>query len=348
MSVNMNKCLIAAALALAPLSAASAAPPVEAKLERGAASELVVNWKGVGPVDVLVAERADASPSAARLVSAKDRDGSATFTTSSTHPYVLLRDPASGRFVRVAERLLPLETASNFRDIGGYAAAGGKHVKWGLVYRSGGTPLLSDADKARIASLGLKDMIDLRSSEERVLAPTRVEGLRYSAIGYSMTNLQFAGGMEAGYRQLPQALAAQLKLVFDTMLRAEGPLVYNCSAGQDRTGFVTAMVLSSLGTSRDQILADYRLSTTYRKPENEMPPIDPAVAASNPVAAMFASYQRVPGQRPSPLVTKEGRDFLSFAFDAIEAKWGSVDNYLQQEIGLKPADIAKLRKTYTE
>src|SRR3546814_7040686 len=84
------------------------------------------------------------------------------------------------------ERALPLEHGSNFRDIGGYPAAGGKHVRWGMIFRSGGTPLLNDADEQRIGALKLGEMVDLRSSEERVLAPTRIYGVRYTAVGYSM------------------------------------------------------------------------------------------------------------------------------------------------------------------
>ena len=35
------------------------------------------------------------------------------------------------------ERLLPLQKARNFRDLGGYAAAGGRRVKWRRLFRSG-------------------------------------------------------------------------------------------------------------------------------------------------------------------------------------------------------------------
>src|SRR3546814_13513140 len=95
--------------------------------------------------------------------------------------------------IRVAERALPLEHGSNFRDIGGYPAAGGKHVRWGMIFRSGGTPLLNDADEQRIGALKLGAMVDLRSSEERVLAPTRIYGVRYPAVGYSMGTMSEIG-----------------------------------------------------------------------------------------------------------------------------------------------------------
>lgn len=56
-------------------------------------------------------------------------------------------------------------------------------------------------------------------------------------------------------------LARQMKLVFDCLLRKEGPLAYNCLAGQDRTGFATALILSALDVPGETIIADYRHRT---------------------------------------------------------------------------------------
>ena len=236
---------------------ALAAPPADAAVESGTAGSLIVHWTSPDPVDVLVADHADAPAAKARLVSVRDRDGSHLITLpGERRSYFVLRNSRTGEIARVAERPVPLERGSNFRDIGGYAAAGGKHVRWGMIYRSGATPLISETDQNRIRALGLANMIDLRSDEERVLAPSRIEGVPYTAIGYRMGDLNVAGGMEPVYRNLPKAMAPQLKQVFAKLLRDEGPLVYNCSAGQDRTGFVTAMILTALGTPRDVILAD--------------------------------------------------------------------------------------------
>ena len=118
-------------------------------------AEVRVSWTAKGPIDVFVADRADATPATARLISAGDRDGHEQVAVDPAgRPYFLLRDKADGTVTEVAERLLPLEQGSNFRDIGGYAGADGKHVRWGQIYRSGATPLLTDADQSRIAGLG--------------------------------------------------------------------------------------------------------------------------------------------------------------------------------------------------
>jgi protein-tyrosine phosphatase len=350
--------LFASAAAFVCASPALADIVEKAAVERVSPTAVVVRWTDKDPVDVLVSEKPDASGDAAKLVSRADKDGEQQLAApASERLYVLLRDTRSGRTVRVAERLLPLEQGSNFRDLGGYPAADGKHVRWGLIYRSGGTPMLSEADLAEIRGLGLAHMVDLRSSEERVLAPSRITGVPYTAIGYSMTTMMpmdpaamaqqsRTGGL---YRQMPVFLAQHLRIVFADLLSGDGPLVYNCSAGQDRTGFVTAMILSALGVPRETIIEDYHLSTAYRRPEYEMPKIDLAAFPGNPVAAMFARGQEHPGVRKAmPLKTADGAPYLGQAFAAIDERWGSVDAYLEKEIGLTPADIAKLRALYLE
>jgi protein-tyrosine phosphatase len=325
---------------------------------RTAPDKVLVRWTDKDPVDVYVADRPEATPATATLVSGKDRDGVHELAVAgpAARPYVLLRDSRSGEVVKVAERVLPLEHGSNFRDIGGYPAADGKHVRWGMIFRSGGQAMLTDADVAEVRQLGLRNLVDLRSDEERVLAPTRLDGVAYSAVGYSMTALMkdaaASGEIRNGggiYRGFPQMLAPQMRVLFRRLLAHEGPLAFNCSAGQDRTGFATALILSALGVPRDMIVADYHLSTTYRRPEYEMPRIDPAHYPDNAAAQMFARFQADPAAaRPEPLKDPDGKAFLAYALEEIDARWGSVDGYLEQEIGLSKVDLAALRATYLE
>lgn len=323
-------------------------------VERINANQLAISWTANGPVDVYVSDNPDAPRTAATLVSRADADGQHRIDAGiRDRRYVLLHDPKTGETMRVAERLVPLEQGSNFRDIGGYATADGKHVRWGRLFRSGGQPLLTEADVVEIQSLGLKSMIDLRSMEERQLAPSRVSGVPYTSIGYSMRALMPASqtAMQNGgnvYRNFPDLLAPQLRLIVERLLDDDAPLAYNCSAGQDRTGFVTAMLLSALGIPRETILADYHLSTALRRPEFEMARISPEQAASDPVAGMFARYQTPAAAKPTPLKDAQGRAFLESAFDEIETRYGSVDAYLEKAAGLTPAARALLRSKYLE
>lgn len=361
--MNIAKAAAIAALPLAAMIAPALAGTITAPMvERIAPDRLEIRWTDADPVDVLLADRADAPLSAGRLLSSKDADGVHVVTLADgARPYFLLRDRRSKAVVRVAERVLPLQQGSNLRDIGGYPAAGRKHVRWGMIYRSGGQPMLTEADMRRVKGLGVANLVDLRSDEERVFAPTKLDGIPYSAVGYSMAGIfksmsldatdagQALAGMANGYRAFPIQLAPQLRLIFRKLLSQEGPLLYNCSAGQDRTGFTTAIILSALGVPRETIYADYLLSTPSRRPQWEVPPISEAMAQANPVAAYFARMQKDPDfARARPLTSADGTPYLTFAFQAIDQRWGSVDAYMQQEIGLSQVDLAALRARYLE
>jgi protein-tyrosine phosphatase len=355
----MNIRLAAFSSSLALLTALPAwALVADGKAERIAPDQVAITWTDADPVDVYVSERPDADLATAKRVSEANRTGRFELTAApGARPYILLRDRDDGRAVRVAERILPLERGSNFRDLGGYSAAGGKHVRWGMIYRSGGTPMLTDTDLATLRALGLREIVDLRSSEERVLAPTRINGVRYTAVGYSMATLmgeqkdmpQGDARMRRVYQQFPTLLAPQLRILFRSLIDGDGALEFNCSAGQDRTGFASALILTALGVPRDVVIADYHLSTTYRRPEYEMPRFEGASLASNPTAAMFAGYQRDPAAaKPRPLYDSQHQPLLLFALTEVETRWGSVDAYLEKELGVGPADLAKLRAKYLE
>ncbi|MET0250511.1 MAG: tyrosine-protein phosphatase [Sphingobium sp.] len=338
-------------------AAALAAAPAEPRVERTAPDRVRISWATLAGIDLYMADRADADVSAARLVSQNDRDGVHDMVVpADQRPFFLLRDHKGGETVRVAERVLPLAQGSNFRDIGGYPAAGGRHVRWGMIYRSGATPVLTDSDLRMVDALRLANMVDLRSSEERQLAPSRIAGVPYSAVGYSMkaiatamtpaTNVAKAptnGG--ALYRHMPEMLAPQMRLLFARLKAAEGPLVYNCSAGQDRTGFATALILSALGVPRETIIADYHLSTQYRRPANETTAFDPAAFPDNAAAKMFSQYR---GQKPTPLKEADGTAFLTYALNEVDTRYGSVEAYLDKRLGVSAVDVAGLRATYLE
>jgi protein-tyrosine phosphatase len=345
---------VTAAIAALSLHSMALSAIADAKVERSAPDRLSLSWTSPDPVDVYVSDRPDAAASAAQPLARGARSAYSVEHADRSRRYFILVDARDHQTIRAAERLVPLAQGSNFRDVGGYPAADGKHVRWGLIYRSGAQPLLTPDDVAQLHAIGLAQLVDLRSKEERSLAPTAIDGVPYTAIGYSMAEMFGQGGagaMRNGtelYRRFPHEFAPQLKVIFADLLHHQAPIVYNCSAGQDRTGFATAMILSALGVPRETIYSDYQLSTAYRRPEFEMPKIDPALHPNDPAAQLFARAQAQGPRKPQPLVEADGQPFLKGAFEEIDAKWGSVDAYLRQEIGLTDADIAALRRDYLE
>ncbi|MCA6298760.1 MAG: tyrosine-protein phosphatase [Phenylobacterium sp.] len=346
---------LAGILAVSLAAGTSQARVAGEQVQRPAPDRVIVSWTAAGPVDVYAADRPDTPRERMKLVSDNDADGRHELAADLiSRPYFLLVDAADGQATRVAERVLPLAQGSNFRDLGGYRTEDGRSVRWGRIYRSGATPTLTDEDLRRVKDLSLSQMIDLRSSEERVLAPSRIEGVPYVSVGYSMGAISRSSNpvipdMETIYRGFPELLAPQVRVLFSSLLRNEGPVVYNCSAGQDRTGFASALILRALGVPVETVMEDYHLSTTYRRPQYEMPKLTPELIAANPGAAMYAQYQKDPKYlTPQPLKDSSGQGYLTFALEEIDRRWGSVAAYLQAEAGVGPAELARLKTLYLE
>jgi protein-tyrosine phosphatase len=264
------------------------------------------------------------------------------------------------------ERLLPLEGGSNFRDMGGYDGADGKRVVRGKLFRSGAPTSLTQNDMDYLDQFGFAAIIDLRSTEELDLYPNhwaaQSPGIDYLNVDYSIFGLGAAASattpqalqdvvqsMDVMYRNFPTLLKPQLALLFDTLLAEEAPVLVNCSAGQDRTGVASALVLSLLGVERETILEDYLLSTQYRRPAVERGDVDLAAAAStNAFAAMMLQYAGREEEHAAPLLMPDGTPYLHYALDEIETTWGSIEAYAEQELGVDAADVAVLRARYLE
>ncbi len=85
---------------------------------------------------------------------------------------------ATPRAERETPRLVPLEGTLNFRDLGGYPAAGGV-TRWGTVYRADRLSALTDADVAHLAELGLRTVCDFRYDREVEEDPSRLPHWRH-------------------------------------------------------------------------------------------------------------------------------------------------------------------------
>lgn len=269
------------------------------------------------------------------------------------------------------ERLLKLEGSSNFRDMGGYKTEDGKTVRRDMLFRSGAMTSLSEEDIAYLNAMNFSAVVDLRSSDELDLYPNswvksnasidylnheydmmtmmgKAYGERKSDGEIDRSQTNFADMMPKLYRHLPQQLAPQLRLYFAELLETDSPVVVNCSAGQDRTGIASAVVLSALGVPRQTIIEDYLLSTQYRRPANEKGDVDLQEAAkTNDFAKMMLKYSKgEKSHQPNPLYTSDGTPFLVFALDEIEMRYGSIESYLDQVIGVDAEELSQLREKY--
>jgi len=275
----------------------------------------------------------------------------------SPRPYFLLTD-AAGRQTRTAERLLPLEGGRNFRDLGGYRAADGRQVRWGRIYRSGVMSGLTAADMSYLSKLGVAVICDLRSPQERAAEPSPFlkGGPKVVATDYDMSASMAAfarlssreeaiQGFADAYVGFLDMLTPHYTDMFARLVAGEAPLAMNCSAGKDRTGMGSALVLSALGVPRAGVLADYALTEVYTPPAYYMKQMRDGAASSGVTAAQAQAMAKLP---PEALQVIMGSDpeVMRRALAAIDARYGGPVALAKSRFGLTDAKIARLRASY--
>jgi len=255
-------------------------------------------------------------------------------------------------------RTLGLLGAPNAREVGGLVTADGRTVRPGLVYRASALGRLTDDDVAALGRLGLTDLLDLRHGSEIDMAPpdrlpagpqvahipifdpahpvfTYVSAVllghdlsRYAALAVEGT----PGAMLAIYRWFVSDAAA--RAAFGTALRriaaASGPLLYHCSAGKDRTGWLTALLLGALGVDRATIVEDYLLT-------NEV-----TAAEMDKVLTVLNARKGVPPEVLRP-VLDAAPEYLDAAFARVDDEYGTLDGYLRRGLDLDEGELAALR-----
>ena len=177
--------------------------------------------------------------------------------------------------LRAMERVIDLEGCLNFRDLGGYPTADGRRLAWRRIYRSDGLHRLTVPDVARLRDdLGLTDLIDLRSTAELKLdgrGPLEREpmafhhvplfdGDRPSTFSLDMQRRMQEMSLADRYFGLAETAKESIARVVWLIADAKGGTVYHCAAGKDRTGVISAILLSALGVPEELIVADYALS----------------------------------------------------------------------------------------
>lgn len=254
-------------------------------------------------------------------------------------------------------RRVALEGTCNFRDLGGYATTDGRRVRAGALFRSDNLSRLGEGAHARLAALGLRAVVDLRTANERATRPNRLpasgapreEHLPISLLPElelrwtTREKLRFAlrGGVRgldgarllAAYRELPARAAAPLRRVFELLLEPPGgPLLIMCMGGKDRTGFCAAMILTALGVPREQVLEDYLLTNVFAA--------DRVRRLVRRLGLLTLGRVGEPTLRP---FLEARPEYLAAAFDAIDAHHGGVDAYLAEAAGLAPTARESLR-----
>jgi len=300
-----------------------------------------VTWSapGVHRVAVYVAT----TPSArGRLLTTAGGSGSATIPASADGSRVFVRlVPDHGEELVVADRELGLASAPNFRDVGGYRTRSGQWVRTGLVYRTAQLTL-SDADAAIVDKLGIGLDSDLRTDSEVAANPDVVPtGARFQQLNVMGTSDTGIGSVtsEADAQQAMMTIERQFvtgesakaayHTLFTDLATTTAPSLYHCTAGKDRTGWATAVLLTLLGVPEKTVMDDYLLSNTYYL---DSPGVQAMLASMPPAQA--AIYQHFMDVEP---------EYLQAGLDQVKETYGSMEAYARQGLGLSARTLAQLR-----
>ncbi|WP_405829692.1 tyrosine-protein phosphatase [Streptomyces sp. NBC_00105] len=256
-------------------------------------------------------------------------------------------------------RQIPLQGAVNVRDIGGYRTWTGGKVRQGLVYRSDALSKLTDADVTTVSGLGLTKVVDFRIPMElqydgadrlpsgltptsRPVSDLGLYGTLVGAIasGDPVTQEQMLGGgrAEAYMRDIYRTFVTspENRAQFAATLReiadgSQGPVLYHCTSGKDRTGWTSYVLLRALAVPEDTAERDYLASNTFR------------AAYDARLRAGLKQSGRM--QNPDLLIPLQEvrQDYLDAATAQLEADYGSFYGYLTQGLGLDLRTLAKLQ-----
>ena len=265
----------------------------------------------------------------------------------------------TGHWVTLGKSVDDVEHA---KDLGGYTAnINGKEyvIKDKMLFRSGH---LQNADVDALRANNITKVIDLRTSLEALRKPD-VKDSKITNVPISMLTIPnlfvmesedwrtLLGAIRSGimetwdtnlYRQYiqdPQAIKATKQFFEEVVASAkEGKAVlWHCTAGKDRAGFATAIVLEILGAGRDTITQNY-LRT------NEL--------IEDDIQRMIGMFFRMTGAAdPNTGVALKHmfsarKEYLEAAYDMVEKLYGDFGMFLNEGLGLRDEDISKMREMY--
>ena len=254
---------------------------------------------------------------------------------------------------------ISLQSLPNTRDLGALAAKDGRHILPRKLIRSGSLYHASMADRRLLAEdYHLKTVIDFRSGIERKERPDAIlKGVEYyhipvldeETMGISREKgalevlLDFQGDVEKMMEHQYEIFVRdrfsvkQYARFMDVLLHhEEGGALWHCTAGKDRAGVGTALLLCALGIPKDTILEDFMRSNVYLDGELEY-------MLRYLESKKMDSLENV--QKISAFF-KVKEEYLDRVFKTIQSEYGTVDRFLRRGLYLTQKSLEDLREKY--
>ena len=264
--------------------------------------------------------------------------------------------------VDLQHQQIGISSAHNARQLGGYII-GDKQIKKDLLLRTARLSSLSADDSLLLAEkYKVQCIYDFRSAGEIQTAPDVIPGNSRHlplSISFSDSDGQADYKVESDAQMVQMLLAnaehpkiqAMCEVMYDmiffeersqevyrrffadllTVDPADGAVLWHCTQGKDRAGCASAMLLAALGADRNLIMADFTLSKHYYDPHTAKIP-----------TATEAQQKAI-----STLISANPAIFEA-TLDKVEARYGSLENYLTECIGVTPEMMETLREKFLE
>lgn len=266
------------------------------------------------------------------------------------------------------EQFLPVKGIVNARDLGGYLAADDRIVRDSLLIRAASLAEARDEDLAFLEGVPVTEVIDfrldfeLRGKEDRMVPGARYLRLPLNSSRDAMSDPDAKKIQEhktfdvnkvimiAAFNEKAQAMARNLypnmvlsedcQKQFGVFLQEvanaqDGAILFHCTQGKDRTGLASAFILSALGVSRETIIADFdATNAVYLKDVQKL---------SRRVRIFGGGDKEVDVVKA--FIGANTDNFIR-TLDLIDEKWGSMQAYLTGPLGLREADIEKMKARY--
>lgn len=243
------------------------------------------------------------------------------------------------------DRVVACKGIHNFRDYGGYSTRHG-HLRTGRYFRSAQHKGAHSEDLSRVAELGLAVVIDLRGGQERTAAPCpRPPGFDAEIVAFDddtvdraphveaartgMTPEQARASMMRAYGTMPfrPVLMKLFTRYFEKLAVTDAPTLIHCLAGKDRTGIAVALFHHVTGVHRDDMIGDYLLT-------NEVGNVEGRVREGG--QHIKVHYGEMSDASLRTLMSVDVA-YLDAAFAAMSDRFGSVDGYIENGLGITPA-----------
>jgi protein-tyrosine phosphatase len=257
-------------------------------------------------------------------------------------------------------RHVALDGAVNVRDIGGYRTSNGLQVARGRLFRGDALSQLTGPDLERLDRVGLRTVIDFRTPGEVLLSgadrlPSGVEFVSLPVSGGDLGavyELIASGDHQQQRRELGDGRAAEFMVelnrgfvtdprqreAFGAALRlvcsaGRLSLLYHCSGGKDRAGWMTAIVLTALGVPRELVLRDYLLSNDFHRTEYQKLRFDLVKTG------IVADPDLL---RP---IMEQSATYLGAAFEEADRRYGSFGRFVTRGLEVSDAMLGELRRS---